>query len=154
MPARTASRNGSEARFDLPLVDDMLVVPSGGAEAFVDADDIAAVAVRTLREPPAHDGATYALTGPAALTFTQVADIITDVAGRPIRYVDIDQQAWIDGAVQAGVPSGHAPMLRWLTGTVIDGGGATPTGDIERVLGCTATDFAILAHRNAAIWTR
>ncbi|MHA7665615.1 NmrA family NAD(P)-binding protein [Mycolicibacterium sp. HS_4_1] len=138
----------------LPLVDDTLFVPSGGgAEAFVDAEDIAAVAVRTLMEPAAHDGATYALTGPAGLTFAQVAEIIGDVSDRPVKYVDIDQRAWIDGAVAAGVPADYAVMLRWLTGTVIDGHGATPTGDIERVLGRPATDFATFARRNTAAWT-
>ncbi|MUL46625.1 NAD(P)H-binding protein [Mycobacterium sp. CBMA293] len=138
----------------LPLVDDALMVPSGGgAEAFVDADDIAGVAVRTLLEPAAHDGATYSLTGPAALTFAEIAEIITEVAGRPIRYVDIDQKAWIDGAVAAGVPADYTPMLRWLTGTVIDGHGAVPIGDVERVLGRPATDFAAFARRNATAWT-
>lgn len=139
----------------LPLLDDTLAAPSGGgAEAFVDADDIAAVAVRTLLEPAAHDGATYALTGPTALTFTQVVEIITGVADRPIRYLDIDQQAWIDGAVAAGMPADYTPMLRWLTDTVIDGHGAMPTDDVERVLGCPATDFATFASRNAAVWMR
>jgi uncharacterized protein YbjT (DUF2867 family) len=46
-----------------------IVVPAGdGAEAFVDAEDIAAVASATLADPQAHAGAQYALTGPQALT--------------------------------------------------------------------------------------
>jgi uncharacterized protein YbjT (DUF2867 family) len=139
----------------LPLIDDTLMVPSGGgAEAFVDADDIAAVAVRTLLEPAAHAGATYALTGPAALTFADVATVIAEVAGRAVRYLDVDQQAWIDGAVAAGVPADYAVMLRWLTGTVLEGDGAAPTGDVKRVLGRPATDFATFARRNAAAWAR
>lgn len=139
----------------LPLIDDSLIVPSGGgAEAFVDADDIAAVAVHSLLEPAAHDGATYTLTGPAALTFEDVAAVIADVSGRPVKHVDVDQQVWIDGAVAAGVPADYAAMLRWLTGTIIDGHGATPTGDVEHVLGRPATDFATFARRNAAAWTR
>ncbi|BBX85110.1 NmrA family NAD(P)-binding protein [Mycolicibacterium aubagnense] len=138
----------------LPLIDDSLTVPSGGgAEAFVDADDIAAVAVRTVLEPAAHDGATYTLTGPAALTFEDVAAVIADVSGRPVKHVDVDQQVWIDGAVAAGVPADYAVMLRWLTGTIIDGHGATPTGDVEKVLGHPATDLATFARRNAATWT-
>lgn len=138
----------------LPLMDDALMVPSGGgAEAFVDADDIAAVAVRTLLEPAEHDGAMYSLTGPVPLTFEEVAAVIADVSGRPVKHVDIDQQVWIDGAVAAGVPADYAVMLRWLTGTIIAGDGAVPTGDIERVLGRPATDFATFARRNAVAWT-
>lgn len=137
----------------LPLVDDALIVPSGGgAEAFVDADDIAAVAVRTLLEPTAHDGATYSLTGHAALTFEDVAAFIADVSGRPVKHVDVDQDVWIDSAVSAGVPAGYAVLLRWLTGSVIAGAGAIPTGDIEQILGRPATDFGAFARRNAAAW--
>jgi uncharacterized protein YbjT (DUF2867 family) len=138
----------------LPLVDDALIVPSGGgAEAFVDADDVAAVAVQTLLEPTAHNGATYSLNGPAALTFEDVAAIIADVSGRPVKHVDIDQHVWVNGAISAGVPADYAQMLQWLTGTIIAGTGARPTDDIERILGRPATDFATFARRNAAAWT-
>ncbi|WP_018600951.1 NmrA family NAD(P)-binding protein [Mycobacterium sp. 155] len=138
----------------LPLIDDTLMVPSGGgAEAFVDADDIAAVAARTLLEPAAHDGARYQLTGPSTLTFKEIATIISDISSRPVTYVDIDQQTWIDGAVAAGAPADYAAMLQWLTGTIIDGDGATPTDHVERVLGRPATDFTTFARRNAAAWT-
>ena len=77
----------------LPIVDGTLAVPSnGGGEAFVDATDIAAVAVATLLQPEAHAGATYALTGPEAITFNHVAATITTVSGRPVTYQDIDQR--------------------------------------------------------------
>jgi hypothetical protein len=53
----------------LPLVDGSITVPTGdGAEAFVDAEDIAAVAAETLANPEAHAGAQYAPTGSEALT--------------------------------------------------------------------------------------
>src|SRR5580692_1135131 len=97
----------------LPVIQDMITVPTaGGAEAFVDAADIAAVAVETLAGPDAHAGAQYAPTGPQSLTFSQVADIIASVIGRPIRYNDIDPGAWIGGAIAAGfVPADYAVML-------------------------------------------
>jgi uncharacterized protein YbjT (DUF2867 family) len=58
----------------LPIVDGLLIVPSGGgSEAFVDALDIAEVAVETLVHPEEHTSATYSLTGPEALTFFNVA---------------------------------------------------------------------------------
>src|SRR6202161_3402180 len=67
----------------LPVINGTLVVPSrGGSEAFVDAADIAAVAVETLLHPEAHASASYALTGPKAITFYDVAATITAVSGR------------------------------------------------------------------------
>jgi NAD(P)H dehydrogenase (quinone) len=61
--------------------------PAGdGRVAAVAQDDVADVAVAVLRDPAAHAGATYDLTGPAALTLTEVAGTITEVTGRPVRY--------------------------------------------------------------------
>ena len=138
----------------LPVLDGVITAPSGGGtEAFVDADDIAAVAAETLLDPGAHAGAQYTLTGPQALTFTHVAEIIASVSGRPVFYNDIDQDAWISGAVAAGVPADYAVMLRWLTGAIIAGNGSVPTNDIEKVTGRTPATFREFAERNAHAWT-
>ncbi len=138
----------------IPLMDGAITTPSGGGrEAFVDAADIAAVAAETLLDPAAHAGAVYPLTGPQALTFDEVADTIAFVSGRPVFYNDIEQETWINGAVAAGVPADYAVMLRWLTGAVITGNGATPTGDTEKVTGKPATTFREFAERHAHAWT-
>jgi uncharacterized protein YbjT (DUF2867 family) len=138
----------------LPLVGGAITVPGGGGtEAFVDADDIAAVAAETLLEPDAHAGAQYTVTGPHALSFGEVADIIAAVSGRPVVHHDIDQEMWISGALAAGVPADYAVMLRWLTDAIISGHGATPTGDVEKVTGRSATSFREFADRNAHVWT-
>jgi hypothetical protein len=129
-------------------------VPTGGGkEAFVDAADIAAVAVETLINPDAHAGAEYAPTGPQSLTVDEAADIIASVIGRPVVHSDIDPDVWINSAVEAGfVPADYTIMLRWLTGTIISGNGSRPNGDIEKVTGRPATSFEEFARRNAAAW--
>ena len=149
---------GIEVRSENLVLNDMVVAgntaPSGGGtEAFVDADDIAAVAAETLLRPGAHVGAQYTLTGPQALTFREVADIIASVSGRPVLYNDIDQEAWISGALAAGVPADYAVMLRWLTGAIVTGGGSMPTDDIEKVTGREPATFRQFAERNARAWT-
>ena len=137
----------------LPVIDGVITAPSGGgAETFVDADDIAAVAAETLLDPGAHAGARYALTGPQALTFGEAAGIIAAAAGRPVFYNDIDQETWISGAVAAGVPADYAVMLRWLTGAIIAGHGSVPAADVEKVTGRKPATFREFAERNAAAW--
>jgi uncharacterized protein YbjT (DUF2867 family) len=80
-----------------------IVVPAGdGAGAFVDAEDIAAVASATLADPEAHAGAQYALTGPGALTIAEAAKIISDVSGQAIDYTDVDRGVWVAAAVAGG----------------------------------------------------
>jgi uncharacterized protein YbjT (DUF2867 family) len=139
----------------LPLVDGAITVPTGGgAEAFVDAADIAAVAVETLVDPDAHAGAQYAPTGPEALTVAEVAGIIASVIGRPVTHNDIDRGAWINGAVAAGfVPGGYAVMLRWLTEMIASGSGSRPNDDVEKVTGTPPADFEDFARRAAHAWT-
>jgi len=139
----------------LPVIDRAITVPThGGAEAFVDAADIAAVAVETLVDPDAHAGAQYAPTGPQSLTVSDVADIIADVIGEPVTHNDIDAEEWIGGAIAAGVvPADYAVMLRWLTGTIISGNGSRPNDDIEKVTGRPPATFQDFARRNAHAWT-
>ncbi|MFJ9244208.1 NmrA family NAD(P)-binding protein [Streptomyces sp. NPDC101776] len=145
-------QNFSDAH--LPVVDGVITVPTGGgAEAFVDAADIAAVAVETLLASEAHAGAEYAPTGPRALTVAEVADAIAAVTGHPVTHRDVDPEAWIGGAVAAGlVPADYAVMLRWLTGTIASGNGSTPNADIEKVTGRPPATFQDFARRNAGAW--
>ena len=139
----------------LPLVEGLITAPTGdGADAFVDAEDIAAVAAETLANPEAHAGAQYAPTGPQALTVADVAKIIGDVLGRPVTHNDIDREAWISGAVAAGfVPAAYGEILRWLTGTIASGNGSRPTDDVRKVTGAPPTNFADFAKRSAQAWT-
>ena len=93
------------------------------------------------------------LTGPKALTFDDVAAIIAAASGQPVVYKDIDQEAWISGAIAAGVPADYAVMLRWLTGVIMAGDGSVPAGDVETVTGRPPASFEAFARRNAAAWT-
>ncbi|WP_406510382.1 NmrA family NAD(P)-binding protein [Streptomyces sp. NBC_00212] len=139
----------------LPVVNGAITVPTGGGtEAFVDADDIAAVSAETLLAPTTHAGAHYAPTGPQALTVAEVADTITAVTGRPVAHHDPDPELWIGGAVAAGVvPADYAVLLRWLTGTLSSGDGSTSNADVERVTGRPPTAFLDFARREAHAWT-
>jgi uncharacterized protein YbjT (DUF2867 family) len=130
-----------------------IVVPAGdGAEAFVDAEDIAAVASATLTDPEAHAGAQYALTGPEALTIEEAAKVISDVSGQAINYTDSDRDEWIAAAVAAGVPAAYGAVLRLLTETIASGHGSRPSSDVEKAAGAAPASFADFARRTAAAW--
>jgi NAD(P)H dehydrogenase (quinone) len=57
-----------------------------GRVAAVLRDDLADVAAEILSDPAAHEGASYDLTGPEALTLAQIAEILTRVGGKPVRF--------------------------------------------------------------------
>ena len=71
----------------LKPVNGVIMVPTGnGSEAFIDAEDIAAVAATTLADPAAHAGAAYSLTGPQALTVSEAAALISEATGQTITH--------------------------------------------------------------------
>jgi uncharacterized protein YbjT (DUF2867 family) len=111
------------------------------------------VAAATLADPEAHAGAEYAPTGPDVLTVSEAADIISGVTGRPVRHVDIDRRAWVDGVIASGVPADYGEMLKTLTETIASGDGSRPNDDVEKVTGCPPTNFADFARRTAMAWT-
>jgi uncharacterized protein YbjT (DUF2867 family) len=138
----------------LKPVDGVIAVPTGdGSEAFIDAEDIAAVAAETLTSPDAHAGAAYALTGPEAMTVSDAAQVITDVTGKPMKHHDIDRELWIQASVAAGVPAEYGETLRTLTETVATGKGSRPNDNVEKITGAPPTTFADFARRTAQAWS-
>ena len=61
----------------------------------VDVRDIAAVAAVALTEA-GHEGATYTLTGPEAITHSQIAVALTSALGRTVRFIDVPPEAFAD----------------------------------------------------------
>ena len=131
-------------------VDGFITVPTGdGAEAFIDIQDIAAVAAATLADPDTHAGAQYALTGPDAMSVADAAHVITAITGQPVKHRNIDRQTWIKASIAAGIPADYSDMLALLTDTVASGHGSRPTNDVERVTGASPTSFADYVRRTA-----
>jgi uncharacterized protein YbjT (DUF2867 family) len=137
----------------LKPVDDQIVVPVGtGAEAFVDAEDIASVATATLAEPERHAGRAYAPTGPESLTVDDAAKVISAAAGQTIAYRDTDRGEWVDAMVRSGVPAEYGEVLRALTETIASGRGSQPNGDVFAATGTAPASFADFAATTAAAW--
>jgi len=79
------------------LADGVLAVPAGeGRSPFIDAEDIAAVAVAALTQE-GHAGRAYDLSGPEALSWGDAARIMGAALGREVAYVDADPAEWEAG---------------------------------------------------------
>ena len=75
--------------------------------AHVDVRDIAAVAVKVLTEP-GHEGRAYTLTGPAGLTYSEMAAQLSSATGRQINYVDVGDADVKGALVGSGAPEAYA----------------------------------------------
>lgn len=76
----------------------------------VDVRDIADVAVAALTEP-GHEGKIYDLTGPQALTHTEMAEHLSTALGRQITFVNITPEAMHDTLLGVGFPVWQADGL-------------------------------------------
>jgi uncharacterized protein YbjT (DUF2867 family) len=105
-----------------------------GAVSVVDIRDIAAAAVIVLAAT-GHEGKSYALTGGEALTNEQIAEKISQVAGRKISYVDLPPAEFKKALLSAGTPEWSADALVDLQNFYRLGKGSGTTDDVERLLG-------------------
>jgi uncharacterized protein YbjT (DUF2867 family) len=131
-----------------------VALPAGDTpEPFVDADDIADVAVAALTED-GHVGELYELTGPRALTFAEAIAEISKAAGREIRYVPVSIEEFAAGAAEQGVAADVIELLRYLFGEVLDGRNSHTTEGVQRALGREPREFAEYARAAAAtgVW--
>jgi uncharacterized protein YbjT (DUF2867 family) len=129
----------------LPLFagpDGVLRGPAGdGRVAAVAIRDVADVAVTVLRDPAAHVGAVYRLTGPQALTLAELAATVTRVTGRPMSYhAETLAEAY---ASRAGYGAPDWQVDAWVsTYTAIAVGElAEVTDDVPRLTGRPATSL-------------
>ncbi|HZB83957.1 MAG TPA: NAD(P)H-binding protein [Rubrobacteraceae bacterium] len=82
-----------------------LRLPFGtGRSSPVAVADVARVVATVLEDPRPHLGHVYELTGPRCQDMTGVAEEFSRALGRPITYVDIPFETWVEGISHAGLP--------------------------------------------------
>jgi uncharacterized protein YbjT (DUF2867 family) len=88
-----------------------LFAPIGDAPvSLIDIRDIAAVAVAALTQT-GHEGKTYTLTGPQALTHAAIAATFAAVLGRSVTFTDVSPDTMRNAVIQAGFPVWQADGL-------------------------------------------
>ena len=143
-------QNFDETYFAEALAVGELALPAGDVrEPFVDAEDIADVAVAALTED-GHAGQLYELTGPRMLSFGEVVGEIARATGKPLRYEPIPIDAFAAGLGEEGVPADVVDLLRYLFTEVLDGRNESLTDGVQRALGREPRDFVAYADRAAA----
>jgi uncharacterized protein YbjT (DUF2867 family) len=118
----------------------------------VDVRDIAAVAVKALTEP-GHEGSAYTLTGPEALTYDEIAEMIAKASGRGVNYVNLSDADLKQGLLGAGMPEPYADAYLDLMRHYRTGAPAKVTDDVRRVTGSDARTFEDYARDNAIEWS-
>jgi uncharacterized protein YbjT (DUF2867 family) len=119
--------------------------------ASIDVGDIAEIAAEALTGA-GHEGKTYRLTGPGALTMTEVAEKLSAATARTIRYVNVPPEDARKAQLAAGMPPCLADALFELFAERRNGKEATVWPDAEKLLGRKPASFDEFATRHAAIF--
>ena len=131
----------AESAFFLPLEDAKL--------APVDIEDIAKAAFALL-SIPGHEGKSSEMTGPEALSMTEIAEQISLAIGKTVRYVNISQEERRRALLAAGVPPYFVDALDVQASERRKGAEAVVHPETHATLQIRPTTFAEFARRHAA----
>lgn len=91
--------------------DGVFCAPAAKAKvSVVDVRDIAAVAAKVLTES-GHEGKAYDITGPEALTHSEMAEKLSTAVGKTITYIDVPPEAMRQALLGFGMPTWQADGL-------------------------------------------
>jgi uncharacterized protein YbjT (DUF2867 family) len=128
----------------------VIPLPAGDSRsAFIDALDIADAASAALRSNQ-FDGQAFSLTGPEALTYAEAAEILSRHAGRSIRYVHVEDDAFTQSMIAAGLAPDYAQFLTMLMGFVRQGAASQVSDAVQKITGQAPRTLEAYAQRYAS----
>jgi len=144
------SQNFSESFMLDPVLAGELALPVDDVlEPFVDADDVADVAVAALTED-GHAGQVYELTGPRLLRFDDAVGEIASASGRAVRFVPVTTEQYAGAMRGQGLPDEVVSLVTYLFTEVLDDRNAQLADGVQRALGRAPRDFRDYARDAAA----
>lgn len=140
-----------------PILHGVVALPLADTNVpYVDADDIAEVAVEALLNQT-HNGEIYELTGSQFFTFRQVIAEISKAIGREIAFIEVSVDEYTQTLKEHGVPAGYVWLIGYLFTEVLDNeANQVMTHDIEKVLGRKPRLFLDFVKKTAVtgIWNQ
>jgi uncharacterized protein YbjT (DUF2867 family) len=127
-----------------------LFAPAEGARiSMIDPGDVAAVAASVLAGE-GRSAETHVLTGPEPITYERVAEELSTVLGRPIRFVAVPDGAAREALVGAGMPEFVAGQLVGMFGALRGGAHDTTTDAVRSLSGRKPRGLAEFVRDHAA----
>lgn len=146
------AQNFSEGSFLDAILAGELRLPAGdGAASFVDAEDIAAVAVAALTED-GHGGQIYELSGPRALTIADAVAEISGATGRAVRYVPLSPGEFVAELTGQGWSSAEAEDYAEAVSPIRRGMDSHLSDGVRRALGRQPRDFTDYVKASVGAW--
>lgn len=122
-----------------------------GRVGFISADDIAASAVAALTAECALNEDVI-LTGPEALSYDDVARLVSEMLSRDVQHVDLETGDLVQRYIAQGLPAGYAETLSQLDEIIRAGAEDRTTDAVLRLTGREPTSFRRFAESNRYLW--
>ena len=116
-----------------------------GRLGMIDLRDVAEVAHKVLTTG-GHDGKTYVLTGPASISFHDVARGLSSVLQKEVSYIDVPPKAAREAMVGMGLPEWIADGFVELFDGFSRGFADSTTSNVEQLTGHPARSFETFAR--------
>lgn len=147
-------QNFSELHHRDPIRDESAIYTAtdDGRIGFIDADDIAACVVASLVAPSV-ENTDYILTGPEAISYDVVANILSDQLNRKITH----NRLTVDGLAARhrdhGLPDEYATTLAAMDGAIASGSEGRVTDHVLYLSGRAPTSFEDFVRQNLGAWS-
>ncbi|MEO2058932.1 MULTISPECIES: NmrA family NAD(P)-binding protein [Mesonia] len=149
------NQNFSESFLIEPIMNREVALPQAHIKIpFVDANDIAEVAVKVLLDD-IYNGQVYQLTGVTAITFEEAINIISNAIDTPIKFTPISIEAYEATMQNGGLSKDFIWLIKYLFTEVLGNPkNAETTQDIERILNRKPITFSEYANKTAktGVW--
>jgi NAD(P)H dehydrogenase (quinone) len=122
-------------------VEDGVRVPGGSGKGALVARRDLAEANAVLLAGAGHENRSYTLSGAKAVSFADIAEALSKIAGKRVAYVDTPIEAFVAAKVALGFPPAAAAFLAEWAQAVAVGEYAEVTGDLERLIGRKPVDY-------------
>ncbi|MPY37961.1 NAD-dependent epimerase/dehydratase family protein [Streptomyces adustus] len=130
-----------------------LQLPFGtGRTSPVSTEDVADVVAAILTDPAQHVGQVYELTGPVSRDLNGVAEEFAKAVGRPVTYVDIPFDGWVEFLNAVNLPDHLLDHVKTMARLHRENRYDRVSGDVQKVLGRPALDARDFAANNLQLF--
>lgn len=127
----------------------LVTATAQGARAYVTREDVAHTAAAALASATGRE--IYEVGGPAAVTQDEIAALVSELSGRPVRHVAVEADALRQGLLGAGLPGGLVEGLVAFDVAAAQGRHAVVTPTVKLFTGRepTSVEDFLAAHKDA-----
>jgi NAD(P)H dehydrogenase (quinone) len=117
------------------ILDEGISIPAGnGKTPFLPITEMAE-AIAVVLTTPGHENKEYVIAAETAVSFSEIADLISEITGTSIAYNQIDVTSYVAQLVEQGVPDDDAAYLSRFAGAIAGGEFDTNKSDVKQLLG-------------------